>query len=89
MANQMCAVTVVGFQRGSSGIQQLNAAGFAIGLGTSLIESIEPYVVPSSGQPIPGVTIATVIKMFRQANTTQTKMWLSTVATATVVTAAT
>lgn len=83
MANQVASVVVNGT------INYPNAIAQTVGIGTSLIRSIEPYIVPAAGQPLPGITILTVIKMQKNGNDFREKQWLSPTATATVITSAT
>lgn len=85
MANQMLAVGIYGT------IQNPSTSYQSVGLGTSLIRSIEPF---TGTQPTnlanAGITILTVIKM--QANGTKvsstTPIYLSNTDTPTVITAA-
>ncbi len=80
MANQVASVSVNGT------VENPKTTAFTVGLGTSLIRSIEPF---SGAHPLSGVTILTVIKMQSNGTRVSAPVWLSPTATATVITAAT
>lgn len=84
MANNVCAVGIYGTIDNPSTVYK------SVGLGTSLIRSIEPFYGTQPANLVSAsITILTVIKMQSNGTKVGSPVYLSPTATATVITAAT